>query len=294
MHSSSSPAGKRGPRRKSAGLSTERGHTLSYVISVFLAAALLCPPPCANADEYYHSFETPRFTLFIETGDTAGAEDPRVESIAAHAIESLNENFEEFGRIFGEEVRNKVVLRFLTPQEFHRQTGAPEWTSAMYYRGEITVPIPVSGRINLDQLKRALRHELLHFITAEISRSRCPAWLDEGIAQLMEGQPNPLLGPALRAWLSQDNPLPLGWLEHGFTMLDDSVVPAAYAQSLFAARTLVNSYGFTKVTNYIRNLGAGMSNEDAFSAAFGKPFAEFEGQLGAQLQRWAASSNRHP
>ncbi len=279
-----------------ARLSPKRRHTIWGVFSVFFATMLLCPPPCANADEYYRSLEydTPRFTLHIQTSSDSGKGDPRIESIASEAIAALNENFDEYRRIFDQEIRNKVVLRFLTPKEFHRQTGAPEWTSAMYYRGEITVPIPVSGRVNLDQLKRALRHELLHFITAEMSRNRCPAWLDEGIAQLLEGQPNPLLGPALRTWLSQDNPMPLDWLEHGFTMLEDSVVPAAYAQSLFATRTLVNSYGFKKVTRYIRNLGQGMDNRAAFRDAFESSFESFERKLASQLQRWAMSSNRNP
>lgn len=291
-HSAPAAAAKLAPSR----LSLVPGLTINLVFSVFFASMLLCPPPCANADEYYRSleFDTPRFTLHIQTSSDAGKDDPRIESIASEAIASLNENFDEYRRIFDEEVHNKVVLRFLTPQEFHKQTGAPEWTSAMYYRGEITVPIPVSGRVNMDQLKRALRHELLHFITAEMSHNRCPAWLDEGIAQLLEGQPNPLLGPALRTWLTQDNPLPLDWLEHGFTMLEDDMVPAAYAQSLFAARTLVNSYGFKKVTAYIRNLGSGMTNEAAFGAAFDSPFSDFEQKLAGQLQRWAMSSNQNP
>ncbi|MCB0360370.1 MAG: hypothetical protein KDD44_12065, partial [Bdellovibrionales bacterium] len=206
----------------------------------------------------------------------------------------LNENYEELSRIFAITPTRKVVLRFLTPEEFHAQTGAPTWTSAMFFQGEITVPLRSHGRVNSTQLRRALRHEYVHAVVAELSNNRAPAWLDEGIAQLIEGQPNPLLGPALRKWISHDSPLPLNWLENGFTTLDEKLVPTAYAQSLFATRTLVNSHGFPAVTAYLKRLGDGTESDVAFEEVFGKPLNDFERQLAPLVERWAQSRNPHP
>src|SRR5690606_26447433 len=118
----------------------------------------------------------------------------------------------------------KVVLRFLPPEEFRRQTGAPEWTSAMYFRDEITIPLTKSTAWERDELDRALRHEYVHAVIAELSEYRCPAWLDEGVAQLLEGQVNPLLGPALRRWIALNPAIPLDWLQNGFTTLDSGYV----------------------------------------------------------------------
>lgn len=265
---------------------------LRSVHSLLFAALLFCPEPCKAADQAYETLSTPRFTLYIEKEKTAGATEPRVQSLASESIEILNKNFEELSRIFSTQPAKRVVLRFLSPDEFHRQTGAPSWTSAMFYRGEITVP--VAGKTNRNQLSRALRHEYVHAVVAELSGNKCPAWLDEGLAQLIEGKPNPVLGPALRKWIENDTAMPLSWLESGFTTLDDSLVPAAYAQSLFATRTLVNSHGFDSIRRYLQALQGGESTESAFRTAFGKSQTEFETQLAQQLVRWASSSSRNP
>lgn len=267
---------------------------ISGVLTQFIFASILfCPPPCNAAEETsYHSVSTPRFTLFVES--TGEGKDTRSKDIASTAIKILNDNYEEFSRIFKADLNKKVVLKFLSPKEFHRQTGAPPWTSAMYYRGEITVPIPLNGPVSSKKLRRALRHEYIHAVIAELSDNKAPAWLDEGIAQLIEGTPNPLLGPALREWIRYDNPMPLSWLENGFTTLEDSVVPAAYAQSLFAVRTLVNSNGFPAITKYLQLLAKREKSELAFATAFGKPQKEFETRLGPMIGRWAKSQNRHP
>jgi len=47
--------------------------------------------------------------------------------------------------------------------------------------------IPVSGLDSLTpDLARVLRHELAHSFINYISRGRCPQWLHEGIAQMVE------------------------------------------------------------------------------------------------------------
>lgn len=263
-----------------------------YVHTIILASLLFCSPPCQAAPENFETINTPRFTLYIETNeDVQDNEKVRSQNVASEAIKLLNANYEELTRIFSAVPQKKVILRFLSPDEFRRATGAPAWTSAMYYRGEISIPMQNDRSVQMEQLKRSLRHEYVHAIVAELSGNRCPAWLDEGIAQILEGQANPILGPALRQWLTYDNPIPLAWLENGFTTLDKSVVPPAYAQSLFATRTLINSNGFASIRNYLSLLQFGASSEEAFSEAFGSSLNEFESQLQQQLRRWAASTD---
>ncbi|OVE80380.1 hypothetical protein BVY02_00285 [bacterium J17] len=164
----------------------------------------------------------------------------------------------------------------------------------MYFRNEITIPLSANKGINPHELERALRHEYVHAVIAELSGHRCPAWLDEGIAQFIEGHANPLLGPALRDWISENHAMPLGWLKDGFTSLNSELVPAAYAQSLFAARSLVNTLGFSAVTKYLKLLKAGVPENRAFKRAFQKSKSDFEDSLTAQIERWARSSREDP
>lgn len=270
------------------------GKLFSTATLYFLSTILVCTPP-ADADESYKTYDTPRFTLHIGTQEeTEAVANPEIDDLAETSLTALNNTYEELGRIFKVWPARKVVLRFLSPEEFRRQTGAPAWTSAMYYRGEISIPLTASTISQGSELERALRHEYVHAFLAEISGHRCPAWLDEGVAQLIEGQPNPLLGPALRKWIKTNPAIPLSWLRNGFTMLENSVVPAAYAQSLFATRSLVNRFGFGAVKEYLTALRVGASPEDAFQMAFNLNQGEFETSLTDQIRRWKESNQLHP
>ena len=243
----------------------------------------------------YQAYSSPRFTLYIGTehGSTL-RKHPVVKDVAQNTISVLDETYEEISRIFGRKPESNVVLRFLSPDEFREETGAPSWTSAMFYRGEITIPLAPKAGINLAELRRAIRHEYTHAVIAELSNYRCPAWLDEGLAQLIEGEPNPLLGPSLRRWIGANDAMPLEWLQNGFTALESDIVPAAYGQSLFATRSLINRLGFSAVISYLDALKADMPEKEAFLTAFGSTEGDYEKELTTQMQLWSRSSAIHP
>ena len=263
--------------------------------TLLYAAIMFCPPPCTALDDAAKTFSTPRFTLHVGANKTSSlGKSPYVDGVVDDSIQVLNDTYEELKRVFDATPHKRVYLRFLAPDEFQTETGSPAWTSAMYYAGEITVPLSLQESINFRHLKRALRHEYVHAVVAELSDSRCPAWLDEGLAQLIEGEPNPLLGPALRKWAKTSAPMSLDSLQNGFTLLDDSLVPAAYAESLFATRTLVNRRGFAAIRSYLTHLHENRPLAEAFELSFGEKQEAFEKQLAPQIVRWAESANQSP
>ena len=214
-----------------------------FLLGFFTTLSLFLFSPAFAAESRENQSE-PRFILYFGTEKRT---EPDIDSIqgtdlAEDALDTLTSTSEEFQRIFGIAQRNKVVLRFLSPNDFRRVTKAPEWTSAMFYRGEISIPLNPKRGLNSAELHRALRHEYVHAVVAEITNYRSPAWVDEGIAQLLEGQINPLLGPALRSWIKSNKAMTLKSLENGFTTLPPDLVPAAYAESLFATRTLIRQW----------------------------------------------------
>jgi len=263
--------------------------------SAVLFCLLLAFEGRTTAQDGYTTYNTPRFTLYFDSGNSPDIDDGAfTKNVAEKAIDILNRTADEYGRVFGERPVKKVVLKFLSPEEFRRQTGAPAWTSAMFYRGEISIPVIKSRGMNFNELHRALRHEYVHAVIAELSDYHCPAWLDEGVAQLLEGQPNPLLGPALRRWIADNDAMPLEWLQNGFTTLDSKLVPAAYAESLFATRSLVNTYGFSAIVNYLKALKDGSKERAAFEHAFKVDRPTFEAALTSQIRLWADSKNVAP
>lgn len=272
-----------------------QGFKKGLVVVAFLVAGM---PFSAFASEQklssqkYTTFDTPRFTLYVANAQSQDS--VYTKNIANSAIDILNQAAEEYSSVFRTKINNKVVLRFLTPYEFQKATGAPEWTSAMFYRGEISIPIKNNKSINLSEMKRAIKHEYAHAIIANLSDFKCPAWLDEGIAQLLEGQVNPILGPALRNWVSENDVLPLSWLMNGFTTLDNKLVPVAYAQSLFATRKIINEQGFESIIEYLSLLKENHKENDAFERAFKATKKEFTKNLQKDALFWAKSEEVNP
>ncbi len=88
--------------------------------------------------------------------------------------------------------------------------------------------------------------------------------------------------------------MPFEWLVNGFTTLDQSLVPAAYAQSLFATRSLINKYGINKILEYLHEISDGESQKKAFESVYGFSLSHYEKQLTGQMRTWAKSNKYHP
>ena len=107
----------------------------------------------------------------------------------------------------------------------------------------------------------------------------------------MEGEENPALRPALAKWLETNDPVPLSLMQGGFTKMAHEMVPAAYAQSLFTATVVINTFGFNDLRAYMDALRQGMSKEAAFAYGFSLDIESFERRLGRTLRAW---ENKQP
>lgn len=267
---------------------------LQRLVALALLAFALVAPARADDDEF-ETLDTPRFILYVQRNPSALTKlNLKTPQLTSHVLGVLDQTYEELKVKFDSTPTRKVVLRFVSPSDFRRQTGAPDWTSAMFYRGEITIPFSEKRLLNMEELTLSLRHEYVHAVIAEFSGSRSPAWLDEGVAQIVEGPPNPIFGSALRNYISDNDALPLSSLHQGFTKLEKDLVPVAYAQSLFVAKYLVEKYGYEAMMNYFSFLKSRLSYSLAFELAFGKEMADFEVDLNEQLQKWAKSDKAQP
>ncbi len=241
------------------------------------------------------SYQTPRFILYFgKKTATANSKILSQGQIADFAFQILDESYAKYAKLFDYEPKKKVTLKFLSPEEFKRYTGAPAWTSAMYFNDEITIPLNPNKGINLSDLGRALKHEYAHAVIAEVSDGKCPAWLDEGLAQHLEGKINPLLGPALRKWISTNDAMPLEWLINGFTLLNDDIVPAAYAESLFATKKILAKNGYKSITNYFASLRGNETPENSFKTSFDISINEFTDEMTKEMKVWRVHGGFDP
>lgn len=80
---------------------------------------------------------------------------------------------------------------------FHGATGIGHWAGGLY-DGSIRVPLQDLGKERA-QLRRVLRHELVHAFVHESGGRNVPGWLNEGLAQLLEDADPLTQGRALDA-----------------------------------------------------------------------------------------------
>jgi len=210
----------------------------------------------------------------------------RWSTLADEVVSALKAVHHELSGMFGPIPAFKTSIRLTDQDSFHRSTGAPTWTNALYYRGQILIPLSLTEDPDIDNVRRSVRHEYTHAVINALSAGRAPGWLDEGIAQWIEGEENPALRPALARWLQDNDPVPLSLMQGGFTKMSADMVPAAYAQSLFSATVVINTFGFGDIRTYLESLKQGMDKDAAFAYGFSLDTASFERRLGRTLRSW--------
>ena len=80
----------------------------------------------------------------------------------------------------------QIAVILYTQEAFRDVTRTPGWTGAVN-DGKIRVPVQGVEAVS-DQLTRILRHELTHSFVYQKTSGRAPTWLQEGLAQWMEGR----------------------------------------------------------------------------------------------------------
>lgn len=275
--------------------------TFLLVVAITLSNSAYASPPAAAAKA---RFKLPAISaagagavtfrpLYLTGGSQLTVISPgEWEPVAEKLGDTLQRTHKIFSGLFGEIPAFNVSIRLMEENAFYKRTGAPSWTNAMYYRGEIMIPLPSGKFIDLNDISRAVTHEYTHAVLHALSKGKCPGWLDEGIAQWAEGEENPALRPALSRWLRKNPPVPLKLLQGGFTRLNTKMVPAAYAQSLIASNFIIQEFGFEGVTRFLLELRDGNSQDAAFQRAFGLSTEEFEGRLAQELGFWKNSESQ--
>lgn len=134
------------------------------------------------------------------------------------------------------------------------------------------------------ELRRVLRHELTHAVIDQKTRGNCPHWLQEGIAQFLDGTDV----VATERWLRQSTTpvIPLYRIEGPFHEREPASRELAYRESASAVSFLVSRIGRSGLLFLISRLGEGRPFDRALLET-GLSYTE----LG---QAWEASLRRRP
>ena len=250
--------------------------SLSYRPDATVSGLLAKAERDASTESNYSERQTGHFVLRFEGNQSSDA-------FRDQLLSTLESEYQDLARTFGSEPHSSIRVVLYTAEAFFDVTRAPSWMGALN-DGQLRIPLRGMDSVT-PQLARVLKHELTHSFIGEITAHRCPAWLNEGIAQALEPR---LLGgrTALLAQLFQaERELPLNMLEGGFSSLSIEEAALAYDESLLAADYLVEHYGMADVVRVLQRIGAGDSPETSLRAVLHTDYHTLDDDMRAALAR---------
>jgi tetratricopeptide (TPR) repeat protein len=196
------------------------------------------------------------------------------EPLGLAVLNVLDQAWEDHERRLGFAPQVPVTVVLQTARAFQDTTRAPGWAAA-WNDGTIRVPVMGLERPTAT-LVRVLRHEVAHSFVAARTGANCPTWLQEGLAQWLEGG-DPGREDATLASLSRGAPLPpLESLEAPFVDLREARAQVAYAESLSAVAYILKHHGEDGLRRLIAALATGLKGADALPAAIGMTYADLQ------------------
>jgi tetratricopeptide (TPR) repeat protein len=218
--------------------------------------------------------ESSHFTLRYEGKQSS-------EQLRRELVATLEADYDDLVRQLGVAPRSSIPVILYTEQAFFDVTHAPAWTGAV---NDGKLRIPISGLTSMtSDLARVLKHELSHSFVNQSSGGRCPTWLNEGIAQLVEQKSLSGNGRRLSQMFRAQQTIPYNALEGGFMRFSSAEALLAYDESLAAVQYIYETYGMSDVERILQRIGQGGSPESALRATIHSDYGQLESEVGKFL-----------
>lgn len=227
-----------------------------------------------NAESSYSERETGHFVLRYEGKQSS-------EGFREQLLSTLESDYQDLSREFGIEPNSSIQVVLYTNQAFFDVTRAPSWMGALN-DGKLRIPLEGLDSVTAE-LARVLRHELTHSFVNVVSLGRCPEWLNEGVAQMLEPQS---LGPraaGLAQLYRSEHEIPLNSLEHGFASFNGAEAHLAYDEALAAAEYMRSHYGMGDVLRVLQEIGQGDSVETSLRSVLHSDYGHLEDEIRAYV-----------
>ncbi len=230
----------------------------------------------AAAEASFSQRESSHFTLRYEGKQTS-------ESLRRELVATLESDYDALVRELGVAPSSSIPVVLYTDQAFFDVTQAPAWTSAIN-DGKLRIPVEGVSAIT-PELARVLKHELAHSFINQLSGGRCPQWLHEGIAQVLEPKTVGSNGRRLAQLFHAQREIPFNALESSFMRFSPMEAALAYDESLAAVEYINNTYGMSDLSRILEKLGQGSSTEAALRATIHSDYGQLEAEVGNFLIR---------
>jgi tetratricopeptide (TPR) repeat protein len=217
-----------------------------------------------NEEESYKENESSHFKLRY-----SGAAAP---ALARDVLRTLEKHFSTIESELNFTPPESIGVILYTQDAFSDITKAPAWAGAL---NDGRIRVPVQGLESVDlELSRVLKHELTHSFIAQKTLSACmglkascairaPTWIQEGLAQWMEGKRSGEDAAVLQQIYTQGQAIPLGRLEGSWMGMGGDTARYAYAWALANIEYIVQTDGMGDIERILDRIGAGMATDAA-------------------------------
>jgi tetratricopeptide (TPR) repeat protein len=239
-----------------------------------------------NEEESYKENESIHFKLRY-----SGASAP---ALAHDVLHTLEKHFSAIESELNYTPPESIGVILYTQDAFSDITKAPAWAGAL---NDGRIRVPVQGMESVDsELSRVLKHELTHSFIAQKTRSACmglkascairaPTWIQEGLAQWMEGKRSGEDAAILQQIYSQGQAIPLGRLEGSWMNMGGDTARYAYAWALANIEYIVQADGMGDIERILDRIGAGMATEVALKEVLHSDYDDLMQSTAEYLKR---------
>jgi tetratricopeptide (TPR) repeat protein len=192
------------------------------------------------------------------------------EPLARTILQRLEAAFWRVGNTLGVYPSQPITVVLYTRQQFADITRLAAWSVAAY-DGRIRVPLG-DALEELDELDRVLSHEFVHAVVAMLGGRTVPAWVNEGLATVLE----PAGAEDSDATLPRTDARPgLSELHRSFVSLSRRDAEIAYASAARAVQRLIDHRGASAVVALLEDLARGAAFAHAFHQRIAMRYEDF-------------------
>ncbi|HUJ38919.1 MAG TPA: tetratricopeptide repeat protein [Candidatus Acidoferrales bacterium] len=196
-------------------------------------------------------------------------------SLVRDILATLESDYSLISSILNYTPPDPIGVVLYTDQAFTDITRAPSWAGALN-DGRIRIPVQGLHAMNAE-LSRELKHELTHSFITQKTRARCPTWIQEGVAQWMEGATASDAAPGFVSLFDRNHQtLALGALESSWLNLPGNDARLAYAWSLSVVEFIIRQGGPEDINRILDQVAAGAQAQAATKAVLHMDYPELE------------------
>jgi tetratricopeptide (TPR) repeat protein len=201
---------------------------------------------------------------------TALFEGPAGEPLARLVLERLEAAYSRVGAALGVYPPHSITVVLYTREQFNDITRLASWSAAAY---DGRIRMPLDGTLERpEELDRVLSHEFVHAVVAMLGGRAVPAWVNEGLATVLEpGGLEDAEAPLARTDVRPE----LSTLHRSFVGLSTHDAEIAYASAARAVRCLIDEHGVAAVVALLEDLARGAPFATAFHQRIAMSYDDF-------------------